>query len=236
MFGADLADVYELVYRSRGKNWEAEATTTAALIRERLPHAGSLLDVACGTGAHLETFRELFAHVEGVEIARPMLERALRRLPGVELHQCDMRDFELGRRFDAVVCMFTAIGYLPDVAGLRAAVSAMARHLVPGGVLVVEPWWFPERFLDNYVAGDLASDGNRTVARVSHSTRQGRSTRMDVRFTVGDPTGITQFTEIDVLALFTLDEYLAAFDDAGCDAAHVPAPWTERGLFVARRR
>ncbi|WP_325050277.1 class I SAM-dependent methyltransferase [Actinomadura craniellae] len=235
MFGAELADVYELIYRSRGKDWAAEAADAARIVRERYPEADSLLDVACGTGAHLETFRTLFGHTEGVELSPDMLDVAARRLPGVPLHEMDMRDFSLGRTFDAVTCLFTAIGYLPTLAGMRAAVRCMARHLVPGGVMVVEPWWFPDRFIDGYVAGDLGGDGERTVARMSHSTREGRTTRMEVRFLVGDAKGITEFTEVDLLTLFTLEEYLSAFADAGCPAEYVESGWTARGLFIGRR-
>ncbi|MDH6213152.1 class I SAM-dependent methyltransferase [Streptomyces pseudovenezuelae] len=236
MFGHDLADVYELVYRARGKDWDTEATDIARLIRDQLPAADSLLDVACGTGAHLETFAGLFAHTEGLELSSAMLARAAVRLPELPLHQGDMRAFDVGRAFDAVVCLFTAIGYLPTLPDLRAAVATMARHLNPGGVLVVEPWWFPDRFLDGYVAGDLASDEHRTVARMSHSTRQDRTTRMEVRFLVGEAGGIREFTEIDLLTLFTEEEYLAAFADAGCPAEYIRSEWTARGLFVARRR
>ncbi|GAA2617439.1 class I SAM-dependent methyltransferase [Actinomadura fulvescens] len=235
MFSHELADVYELIYESRGKDWGDEAERTGRLIRSRLPDADSLLDVACGTGAHLETFGKLFAHTEGLELARPMLDLAVRRLPAVPLHAGDMRDFDLGRTFDAVACMFTAIGYLRSLDDMRSAVRSMARHLEPGGVLVVEPWWFPERFIDGYVAGDLAQSGSRTVARVSHSTRQGRTTRMEVKFLVGDSTGIREFTEVDLLTLFTLEEYLAAFADAGCPAEFVQVAWSERGMFIGRR-
>lgn len=235
MFGPELADVYEMIYHSRGKDWAAEAADTTKIIRARLPEADSLLDVACGTGAHLETFSTLFRHTEGLELADPMLEVAAKRLPEVTLHAGDMRDFDLGRTFHAVVCMFTAIGYVGGVQDMRDAVRSMARHLVPGGIMVVEPWWFPEQFLDGYVAGDLAQDEDRTVARISHSTRQGRTTRMEVRFMVGDSTGITEFTETDLLTLFTLEEYVSAFADAGCPAEYVEVGWTARGLFVARR-
>lgn len=144
MFSADLAEVYEIIYRSRGKDWAAEATGVAREIRSRKPDAASLLDVACGTGAHLKTFGEVFQHTEGLEIAEPMRDLAARRLPEVKVHAGDMRAFDLGRTFDTVVCLFCAIGYLSEVEDMRSAVAAMARHLVPGGVLVIEPWWFPE--------------------------------------------------------------------------------------------
>lgn len=53
-----------------------------ALILELLkPRAGeSLLDVGCGTGAHLLLFRELGLDVSGVDPSEPMLERARAKL------------------------------------------------------------------------------------------------------------------------------------------------------------
>lgn len=235
MYGQQLAEVYELIYRSRGKDWAAEAEQVTDVIKSRFPQADSLLDVACGTGAHLETFGKFFRHTEGLEIAPEMRELAIRRLPGVPVHPGDMREFDLGHPFDAVVCLFCAIGYLGTVDELRDAVRCMTEHLVPGGILVIEPWWFPSNFIDGYVAGDLARSEDKTVARISHSTLQGRATRMEVRFTVADANGITQFTEIDILTLFTKDEYLAAFDDAGCPAEFLEGGLTGRGLFVGRR-
>ncbi|QEU96277.1 class I SAM-dependent methyltransferase [Streptomyces kanamyceticus] len=235
MYGQELAKVYEIFYRSRGKDWTAEAEEVTRLVRARMPEAGTLLDVACGTGAHLATFREQFDTVEGLEIAPSMLELARQRLPGLTFHDGDMRDFALEDTFDAVVCMFCAIGYLGTVEELRAAVRAMSDHLSPGGVLVIEPWWFPEDHVEGYVAGDLGKEDGLTVARISHSTRQGRATRMEVRFLVGESAGIKEFTEIDVLTLFTRDEYTQAFLDADCSVEYLPGAPTGRGLFVGIR-
>ena len=235
MYGSDLAEVYEMVYRSRGKDWAAEARDIAALVRTIRPDAGSLLDVACGTGAHLGPFSSMFDVAEGLEIAAPMRERATARWPGVRVHPGDMRDFALDRRYDAATCMFCAIGYLETVADMRSAIAAMARHLNPGGVLVVEPWWFPEQFAEGFVAGDLAREDGRTVARISHSTRVGRRTRMEVQFLVGTPDGIKPFTEIDMLTLFTREEYEQAFTDAGCSVRFAEGGPTGRGLFVGVR-
>lgn len=235
MYGQELAKVYEIFYRSRGKDWASEAEDVVRLIRARRPEAASVLDVACGTGAHLATFDERFERAEGLEIAAPMLELARRRLPGVPLHAGDMRDFSLGRTFDAVVCMFCSIGYLGTVEEMRAAVSSMAAHLPSGGVLVIEPWWFPDDHVEGYVAGDLGRENGLTVARISHSTLQGRATRMEVRFLVGDVSGIREFTEIDVLTLFTKEEYTEAFAAAGCSVEYLPGAPTGRGLFVGVR-
>lgn len=244
MYGAELAEVYEEVYRSRGKDWEAEAAHLAGLIRSRFPQARSLLDVACGTGAHLAGFAELFDHTEGLEVSAAMRALAAQRLTGTLVHDGDMRDFDLGRKFDAVSCMFTAISYVGGLTDMREAVRCMAQHLVPGGVLVIEPWWFPEKFIEGYVAGEVVYAGDQTIARVSHSTLEGMVTRLEVRYLVGSPTGgITQFTEVDHLTLFTKEEYLGAFIDAGCTAEFIePDPAGQdvivprgRGLFIGTR-
>lgn len=235
MFGAEHAEVYEVTYRGRGKDWEREAESVAEIILARRPGAASLLDVACGTGAHLARFGAYFPCVEGVEPAPAMRERAVRRVPAARIHAGDMRDFRLERTFDAVTCLFTAIAYLPTVDDMRAAVRSMAAHLVVGGVLVVEPWWLPEQFVDGYVGGDLVRDDGRVITRVSHTTLRERAAHMEVRWTVGDARGIHTFTEVEVFTLFASDEFLAAFRDAGCAVEHVPGWLTGRGLFIGVR-
>lgn len=236
MFGPDHADVYEVTYRSRGKDWGAEARDITTRVRGLRPDAASLLDVACGTGAHLDTFRTCFDHVEGVEVAPAMRERAERRLPDVRIHDDDMRCFDLGRSFDVVTCLCTAVGYLDTVAELRDAVRCMAEHVTPGGVLVIEPWWLPEKFIDGYVGSDLVHDRDRTLARVSHTRRHDRAAHMEVRWLVGDPTGLRSFTVTEVFTLFTRDEYFAAFEDAGCTVGYHEGWHTGRGIFIGVRR
>lgn len=96
-YGPEHAELYELVFNSRGKDFEAETQKHADLIRSRVPAAKTLLDVACGTGAHLATFAKIFEHVEGLELTASMREVAVTRLPESVVHQGNMLDFDLGR-------------------------------------------------------------------------------------------------------------------------------------------
>ena len=82
-----------------------------------------------------------------------MLAVARQRLPELTLRQGDMRTFDLGKQFDAITCLFSAIGYMPTIDDVRAAIGNMAHHLRPGGVLLVEPWLTP----------DMAIDGHRSA-------------------------------------------------------------------------
>ena len=127
------AHVYDLIYAGLGKDYAAEAAELRSLISGRAPGARSVLDVACGTGGHLVHLREWY-EVTGVDAEPAMLEIARSRLPRTPLSEADMRSFDLERRFDAVVCLFSAIGHMRDVAGgSDAAIAAMAAHLTPVG-------------------------------------------------------------------------------------------------------
>lgn len=63
VYSTEHAEIYDFIHAARGRDWSAEADGITRLIRERCPEAGSLLDVACGTGAHLERFAEHFGTV-----------------------------------------------------------------------------------------------------------------------------------------------------------------------------
>ncbi len=229
-----LADVYDQIYAAAGKDYAAEAAAVTDLIRQRNPGAASVLDVACGTGEHLRHLQDLFAHVEGVELAESMRAVAAAKLPQTVIHAGDMRTFALHRSFDAVVCLFSAIGYLRDTDELQAAVVQMAAHLAPGGVLVVEPWFTPEQYHDGAVGHLVAEQDGRTVVRMSHSRRDGHLSLMDMYYLVGDSGGVRFWTETHEMGLFTIEEYRHALALAGLETVELVTGWRQgRDRFVA---
>lgn len=236
-YGQRMADVYDLVYAAgRGKDYPAECAELVKLIRDRHPAAESLLDVGCGTGGHLRHLRTEFTDVAGVELAEPMRDRAIRNLPGVPVHAGDMRDFALGRTFDVVACLFSAIGYTRSVAELRAAAAAMAGHLDPGGLLVIDPWFHPDRWRGGHTDHTVASAEGRTVLRLARSSRQDRTSRVEYHYLVGDAEKIRYFTDVHEMTLFTRDEYAAAIRAAGCERVEfVPGPAPGRDRIVATK-
>src|SRR5688572_6828476 len=93
---------YDAIYA--WKDYRTEVARLLSIIRDRVPEARTLLDVACGTGKHLELLRDHY-RVEGVDLDPEMIALAGERLgPDVPLHVADMTDLELGRRFDVVTC------------------------------------------------------------------------------------------------------------------------------------
>lgn len=237
MYGQRLAEIYDRLYgHGLGKDYASEAVDLAQVIRARTPRAASVLDVACGTGEHLRHLRELFDEVAGLELSAPMRAAAEAKLPGVPVYAGDMRDFRLARTFDAVLCLFSSIGYARSAGELAAATAAMAAHLTAGGVLVVEPWIYPEDWRDNRVHHTVAEFDGGTVVRVGHSGRDGRTSRLLMHYLVGDAGGIEHFSDVHELTLFTAEEYAQAIRAAGGHRIEFLPGWTPgRGRIVASK-
>jgi len=224
------ADLYDAVYAF--KDYAQEAERVHELIEERRPGARTLLDVACGTGKHLEQLRRWY-DVTGVDLDPNLLAVARERLPDVPLHENDMRSFDLGRRFDAVTCLFSSIGYASDEAGLRAAIAAMAAHLEPGGVLVVEPWLEPNDWIEGRPHVLVVDEPELKIARMNVSSREGRLAIMHFHYLVGTPEGVRHLEERHEAALFTDAEYRAAFAAAGLAVDRDEHGLIGRGLYLA---
>ncbi len=223
------AAFYDAVYA--WKDYAEESAVVHRLIQERRPGARTLLDVACGTGGHLRHLSRLY-EAEGLDLDPEILAVAAEHCPGVPLHVGDMTDFDLGRRFDAVVCLFSSIGYARTLEGLHGALAAMARHLEPGGVLLVEPWLSPDDWLTGKPHLLVVDEPELKIARVNTSGRDGRLSIVEFHYLVGTPESVEHFTELHELALFTHAEYVAAFEAAGLRVEHDPEGLMGRGLYA----
>jgi SAM-dependent methyltransferase len=213
----------------------AAANTVHTLIQAHKQTAGNmLLDVACGTGAYLRQVRDHYA-VAGLDLDPGMLAVARQQLPDVPLHQVDLVDFDLDRRFDAVLCLGSSIGYVETVDRLRQAVATLARHTLPGGLVIVEPWFGPEVWEQGRLTADLVDQPTLKIARVLVSGLDGRVSTLDIHYLVARPEKVERFTEHHRLGLFTHEEYLTAFRAADLDVTYDPHGLLGRGLYVGVR-
>ena len=123
------APVYEDLHAHQLVGQEARNRASAhrilPLLFERHRPA-SLLDVGCGLGTWLSVARELgVGDLQGVD--GPWLQPELSRFPVEHIRVLDLeQSFDLGRRFDLVVCLEVAEHLSPEAA--PGFVASLARH------------------------------------------------------------------------------------------------------------
>lgn len=225
------ASVYDAIYEDK-KDYRRESEQLHDLIEQTRRSPGkTLLDVACGTGLHAQYLTQWY-DVQGLDLSEAHLAIARRRLPAMTFHLADMADFDLGQRYDAVTCLFSAVGHLTTAVDLRRAVAAMARHLTPGGLLVIEPWLHPGDFEAGRVSTDFVEQPGLTVARVTQSALDGHLSKLTMHHFVDREGDVEHYVEHHDLAMYTPAEYLTAVRAAGLEARHEPEGLMGRGLFI----
>ena len=225
------AYIYDAIYSHQDYAGQAQRVHEHIQANKRSP-GNRLLDVACGTGMHLEHWREDY-EVAGLDISEEMLAVARERLPNVPLHAADMADFSLGTRFDAVTCLFSSIGHMLSEDLLRQAIATMAGHLEPGGVLIVEGWLTPEAWIEGHLHLDQVDLPSLKIARMSLSRSEGHVSILDMHHLVGTPEGTEYFVEALRASMFTVQQYIESFQAAGLDVEHDPEGLRGRSLYVA---
>ncbi len=162
-----------------------------------------------------------------------MLEIARRKCANAKFHQGDMRDFDISRTFDAVICLFSSIGFMTTEEDLDQAISNMARHLSPGGVLVIEPWLTPEQFTPGTIQVLTVDEPDLKVARVTRADRRGTLSILDMQYLIATADCVQHVAENHELGLFSHERYLAAFEAAGLEVTWDEEGLMNRGLFIA---
>lgn len=140
----DDADLYDLV-----------APPDAAMERFYVEAAGGpgqrVLELACGSGRFTVPLAASGALVTGGDLSETMLSRAraaaTERGVSAEFLQLDMRDFVLGRHFDAIVIAANSLMHLHSRADFARAFSVIRQHLAPGGRLVLDVFVPNQRLL-----------------------------------------------------------------------------------------
>jgi SAM-dependent methyltransferase len=219
---------YDALYSE--KDYRREAEEVVALVERHRPGARTLLDVGCATGSHLVWLARRF-QVEGLDLDPALLEVARRKLPNVTLSCADMSAFELGRRFDVVTCLYGSIAYAKTLEGLRSAVASMTQHLLPGGVLIVEPWWTTE----TYVPGTQVRHVDLPhvkLARMSVARLHPGWVELVIHYLIGEGERIEHVTERHEIGLFSRVEYEEAMRVAGLTTSFREDGPSGRGVFV----
>ena len=226
-FQAGYSAYYDLLYRD--KDYAAEARFVAELVRRhggRPPAGVQLLDLACGTGRHLIELARLGMVVAGSDQSAAMLEQARRNLEraGVKapLHAHPFQTADrIGRTFDVVTAMFSAVNYLTTHRDIASALGAIGRLLAPGGLFIFD-FWNGNAVLDGYSpvrVKDVRVD-RRRLLRTSETRLDPVRHTAHVHYTVvilEDGKVVTEFTEDHHLRYYFPQEMVDLLEGHGLE-------------------
>ena len=107
---------------------------------------GPVLELGCGAGRVLLPIARAGISITGLDLSDQMLARLRWKLAKetkevrglVELIHGDMTSFDLGRTFPLITIPFRPFQHLINVEDQIACLRAVARHLAPGGQLILD--------------------------------------------------------------------------------------------------
>jgi SAM-dependent methyltransferase len=137
------ANYYDLLYED--KNYEEECDfIEEALKKYSGVKVASILELGSGTGGHAIPLAKRKYQITGIDASEGMLNRARQKagLLGLkmDLQLCDIRNFEFGRKFDAIICMFAVLNYITQTSDIVKTLLNVKKHLNKGGLFIIDIW------------------------------------------------------------------------------------------------
>jgi dTDP-3-amino-3,4,6-trideoxy-alpha-D-glucopyranose N,N-dimethyltransferase len=234
MYG-DRAEYYDLIYAFKDYGKESEALHRV-LNDLGVVDGASLLEAGCGTGSHLVHF-ERWYRAAGFDSSSSMAALARRKLQKAEVWQADMSAFSVEQPVDVLICLFGGIAYVHPQERLEAAAACFARAVRIGGVLVIEPFVSPERFVPGRPYMNTYDSPELKLCRMGTSRLTGDIAQLSFHWMALRPESeVEVFSEQHALRLAPAELLLDVFRSAGFEMRREEnGPDPSRGLLVGRR-
>lgn len=222
------AAFYDALYHF--KNYDLACTELDKLIQQMKPGAKTLLDVGCGTGKHLKYLQNNYKS-EGLDLNPALLSIARKRCPDVTFHEADMTCFTLNTSYDVIVSLFSSIAYVRTIENLKKTLQSMAQHLNPGGLIVIEPWIYPENYWLGRLTANYVDQPDLKISWMYVSEKVESTSLFNIHYMVGTEQGVFTFNEEHIMGLWTDAEYREAFENAGITPHYDAKGFFGRGMY-----
>lgn len=230
----ESADLYDLIYSF--KDYKKESEEISAEINARKADCKSILDIGCGTAEHHKYLKDEF-QIDGLDINEEFINAAKSKNPDGSYYVADMVDFDLGKKYDVILCLFSSIGYVKTYDNMVSALRCFHRHLSDDGLAIVEPWFSLDQWQDGNLHMLTRDEEDLKICRMNMSESDGKLSILNFHYLLGTPDkGVRHFEERHELALFSKEEMLSAFSEAGFDVTHDEQGLIGRGMYYGTKR
>jgi SAM-dependent methyltransferase len=135
------SDEYLTVYKHRD-DYDAKLLIDLICGNNDVKNISTVLDLACGAGRHSILLAEKGFSVTGVDLSQNLLSiaKGKSRALGlnIEFLKGDLRNFEIDKKFEMVVNLFTSFGYFITDEDNFNVFKIAYRQLAPNGVFVFD--------------------------------------------------------------------------------------------------
>jgi SAM-dependent methyltransferase len=139
----NYANYYDLLYED--KNYEEECDFVEEAIKK---YSGikvkNILELGSGTGGHAIPLANRKYEMTGIDASEGMLKIAKQKTDKLglkmDLQLCDIRNFEFGKKFDTVICMFAVFNYITQTGDIEKTLRNVKKHLNKGGLFIIDIW------------------------------------------------------------------------------------------------
>lgn len=229
---AESSELYDLIYSF--KDYAKESKEIYEMVRKYKPRANEVLDIGCGTGEHHKYLKDVYS-LTGLDINPNFIEMARQKVPNAAYEVGDMRAFDLGKKFEVILCLFSSIAYIQNYEELISTLKTFRSHLQADGLLIIEPWISPENWYEGKLHMLTYENDDVKICRMNQSGREGEHSIINFHYLIGtEEEGVRHFEERHELLLLTVEQMKAAFVEAGFIVDHDPRGLIGRGMYFAQ--
>jgi SAM-dependent methyltransferase len=204
---------YDKIYENVDYSGESEFINSA--IKTHKTTSGvKLLDVACGTGSHAKILKNNF-RVTGVDINDAMLRIARNKVPEANFINGNMKNMDLGSKFDVIICIFSAIHYNRNYNELECTLNNFHNHLEDGGVLIYDLSFNTENWIEGLVSVDTVVEEHLKIARICQSKLNNGIFNANFVFLVKDDEKFDFDIDEHELGVFEIDKVIDLMKKVG---------------------
>lgn len=154
-------------------------------------YGGPVLEAMCGTGRVLLPLARAGIEVTGIDSSEAMLAAARKKLSAeppdvqerVKLVKADVRNLDLGTRFNLVLVPFSSINHLLTPRDQDSAMACLKRHLKEDGALAVASFNpQPERLISESLDKEVELENGDLLSRFSRLEVEAESGLLHVRY------------------------------------------------------
>ena len=139
----NYANYYDYLYEDKNYQEECDFIEEAFKKYSKLKPE-NILELGCGTGGHAIPLAGRKYRMTGIDASEGMLKKAREKAGSLgldmDLQLCDIRNFQFGRSFDAIICMFAVFNYLTETCDIDKTLRNVKKHLNKGGLFVIDIW------------------------------------------------------------------------------------------------